>query len=302
MKGGAIMSSGDKSKKQTPIQSKLLKLKDWLTVPDAARHLSILFGEEVSEADVLRLALDGKLKLSVKLATSVNARAVKRIPLEEVRDQECRLACVWFGNEPRVLMPGYSMDIAIVYQLPEHVVILNDEVWDLPMVGQEKFRVKLEEYKRMTSRHDVVEDYSCESVLVEDQNGQTMYEIQSFIGPTPFETPQGKFMTEGDYYPVHCLPDGSVLVVRTSALLDLQERFASEDAANAKPLGPTERRSLLKMILAMAVDGYDYSPDVSKSLIPQQIADAVAMNDLSIDVDTVRKWLKEAVKLPKNLE
>jgi hypothetical protein len=39
---------------------KLPKLKDWLTVPDAARHLSILFGDDVSEADVLRLALDGQ--------------------------------------------------------------------------------------------------------------------------------------------------------------------------------------------------------------------------------------------------
>jgi hypothetical protein len=40
-------------------QSKLFKLKKWLTVPEAARHLSTLFEEAVSEADVLRLVLDG---------------------------------------------------------------------------------------------------------------------------------------------------------------------------------------------------------------------------------------------------
>ena len=44
---------------------KLLKLREWLTVPEAAGHLSILFGEDVTEADVLRLALDGHLTLSV---------------------------------------------------------------------------------------------------------------------------------------------------------------------------------------------------------------------------------------------
>ena len=44
---------------------KLLNVKDWLTVADAARHLSILLGDDVSEADVLRLALDGHLTLSV---------------------------------------------------------------------------------------------------------------------------------------------------------------------------------------------------------------------------------------------
>ena len=45
--------------------SKLLKLKTWLTLDDAARHLSLMFGETVSKADVLRLALDGRLTLSI---------------------------------------------------------------------------------------------------------------------------------------------------------------------------------------------------------------------------------------------
>ena len=44
---------------------KLLKLKDWVSVPDAARHLSIILDVIVSEADVLRFALDGRLTLSV---------------------------------------------------------------------------------------------------------------------------------------------------------------------------------------------------------------------------------------------
>lgn len=45
--------------------SKLFKLKRWLTVADAAKHLSTVFGEEVTEADVFRFALEGTLKLSV---------------------------------------------------------------------------------------------------------------------------------------------------------------------------------------------------------------------------------------------
>jgi hypothetical protein len=55
----------------------VVKFKEWLTVPDAARHLSILFGEDVSEADVLQLALDGHLTLSVHFvnhAESVGSR------------------------------------------------------------------------------------------------------------------------------------------------------------------------------------------------------------------------------------
>jgi hypothetical protein len=47
--------------------SKLLKLKDWLTLDDAAKHLSIMFEEVVTKADVLRLACDGRLTLSVNM-------------------------------------------------------------------------------------------------------------------------------------------------------------------------------------------------------------------------------------------
>ena len=51
------------------------KLREWLTISEAARYLSSVIGERpqsaqgVGEADVLRLALDGHLKLSVSLPT-----------------------------------------------------------------------------------------------------------------------------------------------------------------------------------------------------------------------------------------
>ena len=36
-----------------------------MTVPETAQHLFTAFGEEVNEADIFRLVLDGQLKLSV---------------------------------------------------------------------------------------------------------------------------------------------------------------------------------------------------------------------------------------------
>ena len=54
--------------------NKLFKLRKWLTVPEAAHHLAIVFGEEVNESDVLRLALDGHLKLSGKFVNHATAR------------------------------------------------------------------------------------------------------------------------------------------------------------------------------------------------------------------------------------
>ena len=50
---------------QSLIKSKLFNLKKWLTIEESAKYLSIMFDEDVSEADVLRLGLDKHLKLSV---------------------------------------------------------------------------------------------------------------------------------------------------------------------------------------------------------------------------------------------
>ena len=61
----------------------LLPLRAWLTVPEAARNLSILFGDDVSEADVLRLALDGRLTLSVHFVNGATARCGKTVPVAE---------------------------------------------------------------------------------------------------------------------------------------------------------------------------------------------------------------------------
>jgi len=57
---------------------KLFKLKEWMTVADAARHISSLCEEEVNEADVLRLALDGHLKIAVNLVNGVYARCLSQ--------------------------------------------------------------------------------------------------------------------------------------------------------------------------------------------------------------------------------
>ncbi len=83
------------SKKQSPIKSKLFQLKEWLTVPEAARHLSIIFDEDVSEADVLRLSLDGHLKLSVNFVNYAQARRGKVVPYEDVE---------WVESKPTSFM------------------------------------------------------------------------------------------------------------------------------------------------------------------------------------------------------
>jgi hypothetical protein len=63
--------------------SKIYKLREWLTVPEAAKQLSISFGEEVTEADVLRLGLDGRLRLSVYFVNFAKARCGRVVSWED---------------------------------------------------------------------------------------------------------------------------------------------------------------------------------------------------------------------------
>ena len=65
--------------------SKLLKLKDWLTLDDAAKQLTIMFGEPVSKADILRLALDGVLILSINFVNGAKARCGPLVSGEQTK-------------------------------------------------------------------------------------------------------------------------------------------------------------------------------------------------------------------------
>lgn len=76
-------------------------------------------------------------------------------------------------------------------------------------------------------------------------------------------------------------------------------RQEEEQAGGKAPstLNPSERKSLVKLVFAMATDCYGYDPGDKKSPVTQDILNAAAKADLSISPDTVRKWLKEGAKL-----
>lgn len=80
-----------------------------------------------------------------------------------------------------------------------------------------------------------------------------------------------------------------------------QLRVQSAPAAARPPLekslGTRERESLLKLVIGMAVVGYGYDPKASRSEQPTEIASDLATSGVPLDVDTVRKWLKEAAEL-----
>lgn len=141
--------------------SKLFKLKEWLTVPETAKHLSIAFGEDVTEADILRFALDGHLSLSVYFVNHAYARRGKVVKYSDAE----LFAAIESGRLPEDLKwtkfprdvgaairgepGGEEVDYLMSLRIDEdRYLTLSDEVtkldgvWDLPMIGGERLDVE----------------------------------------------------------------------------------------------------------------------------------------------------------------
>lgn|GEM_PF-487871 len=404
------MGNGEKSKVQPEYKSKLFKLKEWLTVPEAARHLSNLFGEAVSEADVLRLALDGHLKLSVNFVNHAKAKRGGRFRPFNEWEKDFRSKCSWENLEAIIgpkntvafHIPGYDFvyytgkpselngldewdksklknlkidflgdfsseqQTALLTSVVEMAIEIHknkserfegkvppsttyfqeglrsiEGVWDLPLLGGERIDIEYK-YQQLTDGPDVTLT-SMDGTFVETQDGQ-VWALQEKLDKEFLENQYGedwikksldwyaetlkkkisnneidaaeakklleqrkqnlnKPINHSDYYyPAGGLPDDSVLVVRTSALLTLHERVNEEHAGarSSNTLTPSERKSLIKMVFAMAVDCYGYDPNDKKSPVTQDIIAAVSKADMSISADTVRKWLREGATLSQD--
>lgn len=151
---------------------KFAKLQEWFLVEDAAKYLSILFKEEITEAHVLRLALDRRLRLSVYF---VNTAMVKFGVAMQCTQGDVGAALAagaphsdleWRVLSPQVVAP-------LVTHPPEEAegepalairtLKIGDEyvsfrsrvraiqgVWDLPIIGGEWIDIE-DRYQQLTN-------------------------------------------------------------------------------------------------------------------------------------------------------
>jgi hypothetical protein len=276
--------------------NKLFELAKWVTVADAARYLSIAFGEDVAEADVLKLALDEHLKISVRFVNGVSARYCMPVKREDVERQAIPSldgkGVIKISKNDRVWADWRG--IFLVYP---SVTSLFGEVWDLPMTDGGRIDVT-RRYQALTGGPDVTAVAPPGSILVESTevtplmlDGEligvakgSLFEIQSYSGDS----------THPDsFHPASELPNDSVLVVRTEALREFEKSIAGS-GGEEKALSTTERNSLLKMVIGMAIRGYGYDPVAKKSSTPGEISKDLGLLGMKLDPETVLKFLREA--------
>lgn len=160
---------------------KLLALKEWLMLPEAAKHLSIVFGEEVSVPDVLRLGLDGHLKLSVYFVNHATVRSGKLVSWLETEwdigpciNKEAMVEALYAAATPAketkevppkllerqtelseaatddftVYMSSLNVDNERFLNLDKEISKVSG-VWDLPMIGAECLDIE-HRYQQLT--------------------------------------------------------------------------------------------------------------------------------------------------------
>ena len=196
--------------------SKLLNLKEWLPLGDAARHLSIVFGEDVTEADVLRLGLDGRLRLSVYFVNHVKARCGKVVPFDETVwelvprifkfPKEQRRKLIDQLKEPgEKLRPSELGDIIKNMPVDEsekyyplmrsrniegkRFLTLSDDVttlcgvWDLQLIAAGRIDIECQ-YQKLTGGPSVILE-TLEGIFVEGRDGQVFQLQQHSEGRMP---------------------------------------------------------------------------------------------------------------------
>lgn len=316
--------------------NKLFKLKRWLTVPEAARHLSIVLGEEVCDSDVLRLALDGHLQLSVDFVNGALARIGKIIPIEEAkRVPGIPLRRDGKPCEPYEIVLGLKVNDEEVLQFDEKVVSIQG-IWDLCMIGGERLDVEHKYYQDVSGV--AVESINLDGSFVKREDElycqlQESYETNEFmvgsevylrkwetqmaldnIGPSEAKVrldghkeERKQFLAERkarkdagrdseNYFPAGGLLDDSVLIVRTDALRGFEESISEKLSAAEKPLTTRERNTLLTIIAGLC----DYSGiNCQERGAAGQIAKMIEKIGVAVTDDTIRKVLS---KIPDAVE
>lgn len=330
---------------------KIFNLKEWLTVADAARHLSIVFGEEISEADVFQLGLDGHLRLSVYFVNGMTVQSG-----DEVRYDEAALKSAYAsGQYPKELQwaelpshiwmaelyPDWPIDENAKTTMslwspridegrfwnPSGEVSCIEGVWDLPMIGAEKYQIKHLYFQGTDGTY--VEPQNFNSTFLEGvfvQRGSEICQLQvhfesnecrygslasregveEYIEEKKLENDKAKRVLDefnqarerllGDmqddvmkgYEPTKYFPEDAVIVVRTAALRELELSINGESNSQEKPMTTSERNSLLTIIAALC----DYSAiGVKDRGTASQIAKLTDDIGAPVSDDTVRRVL-----------
>ncbi len=213
--------------------SKLLKLLDWVTVPEAAKHLSVIVGDEVSESTVLRLALDRRITLSANFVNHVPMLKGTVVPR------------IW-GEAQVSSEDPYGVHLGPLLDEGRGLLLSNQVVWvtgvfDLPMIGGEAKHVE-QRCHQLMGGPEVHAPFFLDLYLQRDEIFFQLRDrstFESYLDRKPVEPHD----SAENYELARCLPEDSALVVRTDELARFQADLASDDKITPVTVSRMDPRS-----------------------------------------------------------
>lgn len=203
----------------------ILRLREWLSIDEAAKHLTVAFDEPVTVADVLRFGLDAPapLTLSVNFLNHAYARIGKCVPLAQAK----RVPGIPppARPEPYEVVLGLQLENDQVVQFEDSVRSVEG-IWDLPMVGGERIAVE-NAYQRAVGGPPV-ELINMDGSFAINPSGQCWLSLQDEFGDE-----YGERKGDDRFFPANGLPEGSILVVRTEELERLIRSTLGSDAPSS---------------------------------------------------------------------
>lgn len=222
--------------------SRLIKLKKWVSIYDAAKQIKIALNEPVDAGDVLRLALDGHLAISIHLVNEAYGRFCPKVKGDDIEWKE--IPALDRKSTFQIPVGGRIWEHqGDMYQVTTPIVPLDDGLWDLPLIGGE--RIDVEHKFQQLNFGPLPTAISLEGIFIKSLDGR-IFEVQNRSeDKEQFSDHPAKF------HPAGGLPEDIEFVVRTDALGDFLRRHQHDTTSSEKPLLARERETLLNIIGVM---------------------------------------------------
>lgn len=266
--------------------SKLLQLKKFFTMKEAASYLSSVLEESVSETDIYGFALDRHLTLSVKFNS-----LIEMSPGYEFADADLPYS----ADDNNCFVNRFGHRVFF-----EDVVMISEGIWDLSMLGGEF--IEIDALHKTATGEGTWERPRIDAVILKKNAIFCKLKcLGSNIDEAPHVIPEGEArdLTEKR---IDCLTLGYYshnIVIRKEELsrfidsLD-DEPEATPVIAEDKPLMARERNILLKMIGAFC---NELNIDPSARGVTTSVQAMTELAGTPISDDTIRKILKDVSTL-----
>lgn len=313
--------------------SKLFKLKGWLSVDEAAHHLSTVLREQVSKADIYRLALDGHLRLSVNLVNHAVGNIGKVVPIADAgfhilpalnrgggrgaefnravpRAGELEAQMKWIADHRELLDDGeyILMQRGVPYSetqvisLQESVTTLRG-LWDLPMLGAEALDIQHALLQEVEGPELTL--VNIEGTFLVSPDGERFARLLEHYSENEF-VKDGKDREKypyGDpksYFPAGGIPSDAQVVVRTGALADFVSSLEGDEGQPSRELRADARKTYARIIGALWMKAHGDGGRGRLSKDPYTAAKSVAatLAELGLespDADRIGRVLSQEV-------